>query len=452
VRSGEQEQQSGKIRLIVFVCLAGLLLCVIAASTGALAVLRELHAQEERIRRTLAARSAFTLRVSSSTQIFNEIVLQRVLAQTPEGGAGDRAEIDRLATEVSSTLQRYPAGTNIEEREELEAIQRLVARQQHVFGALASSRAAASSGTLLAVKQLAPLRYQIVESSEKFQLGTSALLEDAQKTALGKFEDLRSRLTRLLVVALGSGFLLAAATTVYIGRLERQVNRRYRELVRSRDQLQRLSARLVDAQELERRSISRELHDEVGQSLGALLVDLGRVASQLPHEQAELKGELCRMKGVTEQTVRAVRQLSLLLRPAMLDDLGLTSALEWLGREISRQGNMEVEVHNKNVSDDLPDEHTTCIYRLVQEALNNAARHANARHADVWLERTGDRITVSIRDNGHGFSPERSRGMGILGMEERLKNLGGSLMIQSEPGSGTIVTGSLPLDPDRRSA
>jgi signal transduction histidine kinase len=130
----------------------------------------------------------------------------------------------------------------------------------------------------------------------------------------------------------------------------------------------------------------------------------------------------------------------------MLDDLGLVPALEWQARETSRRGEMEVEVHAEELTGHLPDEMKVGIYRLVQEALQNAATHAHARNATVVVERRPNRVTVEIIDNGEGFEPERTRGMGILGMEERVRQLRGEFVIRSAPGKGTTVHAELPTD------
>jgi signal transduction histidine kinase len=234
----------------------------------------------------------------------------------------------------------------------------------------------------------------------------------------------------------------------YIARLDRQTRARYVELARSQHALQQLSARLVDAQETERRAISRELHDEVGQALGALLVDIGRLSTVLSSDHPEVKAQLDNVKAVAERTFQSVRNMALLLRPSMLDDLGLAAALEWQGREVSRRSEIEVSVGSEDVPEDLPDEYKICIYRLVQEALNNAVRHSGAANAKVVVERPGKSIVVRVTDDGRGFDPARSRGMGILGMEERVKRLGGTLRVESQPGKGTTVTAELPYPPE----
>jgi signal transduction histidine kinase len=202
---------------------------------------------------------------------------------------------------------------------------------------------------------------------------------------------------------------------------------------------------LVEVQEEERRSISCELHDEVGQTLGALLVDLGQLAKLVAPKDRVIQEQITHIKSVAESAVKSIRDIALLLRPPMLDDLGLIPALEWQAREVSRRSEMEVEVHSENASQELPDEIKVCIYRLVQEALNNAATHAEAKSAKVTVIPDADKISVQVADDGRGFDPERQRGMGILGMEERVRHLGGVLTIRSAPGKGATVKADLPI-------
>jgi signal transduction histidine kinase len=293
--------------------------------------------------------------------------------------------------------------------------------------------------------QVVAMRSQILDWSGQLSDWNGRRLQATDTALLSEFSRLQASLTGSLSIALGAGLLLVIASMAYILRLERQTRNRYRELAQSRHELERLSSRLVDAQEEERRSISRELHDEVGQSLGALLVDLGRLSTNLPADGDEIRERIDHMKSLAERTVGTVRDIALLLRPSMLDDLGLVAALEWQGREVSRRSQMEVAVESANVSDDLPDEYKICVYRLVQEALNNAVRHAKARNAKVRVAGGANGIDIEVRDDGQGFDPQRSRGLGILGMEERVKRLGGSLTVKSAPGQGTVLKAELPL-------
>jgi signal transduction histidine kinase len=136
--------------------------------------------------------------------------------------------------------------------------------------------------------------------------------------------------------------------------------------------------------------------------------------------------------------------MSLLLRPSMLDDLGLIPALEWQAREVSRQTCMNVTVSTDLVSD-LPDEHKTCIYRVVQEALHNCSSHSHATAVRIKVLQEPKQLTLAIQDNGRGFDVKHSRGLGLLGMEERVAHLGGKFEIHSEAGSGTVLAIQLPF-------
>lgn len=151
-----------------------------------------------------------------------------------------------------------------------------------------------------------------------------------------------------------------------------------------------------------------------------------------------------KIKVLAENSVNEVRNMALLLRPSMLDDLGLVAALEWQGREVSRRSDTEVQVDAEGVSEHLPDEHKTVIYRVVQEALNNAARHSSAKNVRVHVREDGGKIAVEVADDGKGFDPARTRGLGLLGMEERVKRLGGTFAIDSTPGSGSVIRFELP--------
>jgi len=273
-------------------------------------------------------------------------------------------------------------------------------------------------------------------------------LHDAERGTAQVFEQFRHRLLLAGTAALGVGLVLAAATVIYAGRLERSVEEKYEESVRARRELQELSKRLVNAEEHQRRAISRELHDEVGQSLSALLVDVENL-SGMSDEQGVYRDGLQHIKKLAETSVNVVRNMSLLLRPSMLDDLGLVAAVEWQAREVSRRTGLVVEAVEENVSDDLPEEHKVCMYRVVQEALNNCSKHANAKSARVAVRQIPNHLQVSIEDDGVGFDAGRVRGMGLLGMNERVTQLGGTLKIESKPGRGTRVSADLPLPNER---
>jgi signal transduction histidine kinase len=151
------------------------------------------------------------------------------------------------------------------------------------------------------------------------------------------------------------------------------------------------------------------------------------------------------VKSLVENSVRVVRNMALLLRPSMLDDLGLVPALQWQAREVSRRTSMDVSVATELATGDLSDEYKTCIYRVVQEALHNCSRHARATKVRIRVQQEAHRLSFSIQDDGQGFDVRHTKGLGLLGIEERVASLGGNCDIQSAPGSGTIVAIELPL-------
>jgi len=143
--------------------------------------------------------------------------------------------------------------------------------------------------------------------------------------------------------------------------------------------------------------------------------------------------------------VAIVRDMSLLLRPSMLDDLGLIPAVQWQAREVSRTKNIAVQVRADALPEDIPDEYKTCTYRIVQEALRNIVRHAKAKSVQIHLGQNGHNLLLTIQDDGQGFTPAREKGIGLLGMEERVKHLRGSFQLESAPGTGTLIRVELPL-------
>jgi signal transduction histidine kinase len=254
----------------------------------------------------------------------------------------------------------------------------------------------------------------------------------------------RQRVTLISVIALFLGGILAVGTIHRLWRLEREAETRFSEVEDARRELRKLSDRLVTAQEEERRKLSRELHDEIGQAMSAMLVELGRLEAAAPNGEIH-RERLSSVRRLAEETVGMVRNMALLLRPSMLDDLGLVPALRWQAREISRRAGLKVKIVADDINDEMLDAHRTCIYRVVQEALNNSVRHAQATLVRVVVRDDSGGISVSVQDDGIGFDPKQEKGMGLLGMEERVEGLGGRFCIESWPGHGTILSIRFPL-------
>lgn len=196
------------------------------------------------------------------------------------------------------------------------------------------------------------------------------------------------------------------------------------------------NARALSAQEAERRRISQELHDEVGQSLTAVLMELNRAADRI--EDPDLRADLQQAQETTRASLDDVRRLARRLRPGVLDDLGLVSALTSLATEVSTHTGLPV---HHEFQPDLPalDPQTELVfYRVAQEGLTNVARHAEATQAELSLSHTAERIVLVVEDNGRGLGLAEE-GAGVRGMRERALLIGGSLEVRSEPGRGTAV-------------
>jgi signal transduction histidine kinase len=269
-------------------------------------------------------------------------------------------------------------------------------------------------------------------------------LKETERRITEVSEQFRRRLLMVTAIAFSLGLILATGTVIYAGRLEKSVDEKYQESLQAQHEMKQLSRRLVDAEERERRAISRELHDEVGQSLSALLLDIDGL-TEVSREDGSFRQRLQNIRMLAENCVNEVRNMTLLLRPSMLDDLGLIPALEWQAREVSKRTGMFVETVEANVSDDLPDEHRTCVYRIVQEALNNCSKHAYAKHVRVVVRQEANHLRVSIEDDGKGFESSRVSGLGLVGMKERVSQLGGVLKVDSGPARGTRLQVDLPL-------
>lgn len=304
----------------------------------------------------------------------------------------------------------------------------------------------------LLAEQLTPRRDEFLRLSDELRRGNEVDLRAAIDHSASLIERLQQRLASVVVLALLLGVGLATITVIYFVRLERQASLRYEASLADRAQLEALSTRLLEIQEEERRRISRELHDEAGQALSGLLVDVANASAEVRDGQPRLQDRLASIKRSAESTLSSIRNLSLLLRPSMLDDLGLIAALRWQARETARRTGMEVEVLAGDHNLELPDEYRTTIYRVVQEALTNAARHSEAKNVSILVRSEARRLLVLIQDDGKGFDPTTTKGMGLLGMQERITHLKGQMDVESGVGQGVILRIALPPVPEGKAA
>jgi PAS domain S-box-containing protein len=204
------------------------------------------------------------------------------------------------------------------------------------------------------------------------------------------------------------------------------------------------ASRLEAAREDERRHIARELHDELGQLLTALKLDLGWLQGQL---SSPLRRQTDAMSGLLDHTIKTVRRLATELRPQILDDLGLQAGLEWLAKQSCERKGLAFELRWELADSLVNDDARSALFRICQEALNNVIRHSQATRVNIELRRDPRHLTLVVQDDGVGFPPEDSlrTGLGLLGIQERIGLLGGTCVIDSEPNAGTRLVVSAPV-------
>lgn len=443
----QSREHSKKIRRLLLISFTWLLALLIGAGVDALFSLRYLDRASQELSKRFTAHNRALGTIVVSVRVYDDQIERFLLQDQLQTPGPEATDVANKMAAVRVALLSFPVDRDPDEQRLLAAMQQQLQEEESSCAtALAwRSELRRQRAYQFIGQQLIPWRTRIFELSSQVSSLNEHKLALENLAVAARFQTLESRLIWLVALGLIAGILMSLICGWYILRLERQARQRYQALARSRLELEGLSARLVEAQEEERRSISRELHDEVGQSLGALLVEVGQLSKLVPPDDSVSQAQIAHIKSVAETAVKSIRDIALLLRPPMLDDLGLIPALEWQAREISRRSDMEVEVHSENVSEDLGDETKVTVYRLVQEALNNAATHASAKNAKVTVVQGPEKITIEVTDDGHGFNPERQRGMGILGMEERVRRLGGNLTIESAPGKGASVKAELPL-------
>src|SRR5580692_9942838 len=424
--------------LVLSIGFGGLIAFILAAGIGTLVLLERVRTDDTRIRQ------AFLGRLRALEQIRSEIYLSGTdmrdfLLSPGEGGVeATRKDIVAIEAKTRAALDVYARSVDPAEQDAFQALRSEIDEWFQVFQTAFhwTPRERERLRAAFFDEQVVPRRITMLQIADRIAEINELGLNRAEERLAASAESLRLSLYVTFGIALLGGMMLAIATTALTLRLEREVERR-------RADLQGLSARLVRAQEDERRTLARELHDEVGQSLSAIMMEAG--SAEAAPNAGEIRRRVASIASIAEKTLNVVRDLALLLRPSMLDDFGLVPALNWHAREMSKRTGLNVRISAGDIADDLPDEHTTCIYRVVQEALNNSARHASARNLRVVVKNERDRVVFSVRDDGSGFDKRFVRGLGLLGMEERVRRLGGRLHIDSEMGRGTTISAELPL-------
>lgn len=305
-----------------------------------------------------------------------------------------------------------------------------------------------SLSTLSAAEQLrefVPLRTAALDAVESFTEQAQADVHRVLSTVAEERRRTTDRIFYLLCAVFVVALAVAVVTMRYAIRYERERQRFFDETARAKRELERLSASLLEVQEEERRSLARELHDELGQILTALRMELSHSLAR--SGDAPERARLERARALAETCVSTVRNISLMLRPALLDDLGLAAALQWQLQQLRLRSGIETHFAANDSGERLSDAVRTCVFRIAQEALNNCEKYAGAANVRVTLEISAAALSLLIEDDGRGFRSEGPHdGAGLLGIRERVGHLGGVCVFDTSTGGGARIAVTLPLE------
>jgi len=428
-------------RLVLLAGFGGLLVLAGFAGFDGIQALSQIREANDRIRESFLLRTRLLERIRGDVYVSGTYVRDYLLEPEAGKAEGHRYSLGESRKDTDAALAAYRSQLTGSEQapfdglaRELEAYWRVL---EPVFQWTPQQRQ--RSGYIFLRDEVFPRRMAMLGIADQIRALNETQLNDGKARVEELFSQFQRRMAITVALTIGLGLVLAAFSTRRILGLES-------EGASARLALQNLSARLVQAQEDERRSISRELHDEVGQALSGILVELANLTPLLRPENTAATGKVDEIKREVESSIRVVRNMALLLRPSMLDDLGLVPALEWQAREVSKRSGIRVKVDAANVAEALPEEHKTCVYRIVQEALHNCVQHAGAHNVKITVDQQHASLRLAIEDDGKGFAPQKQRGMGLLGIQERVSHLGGAFSVDSTPGRGTALRVLLPLE------
>jgi signal transduction histidine kinase len=434
-------------RIVLIAAFTCLLAIVAAEGFDSLKIAKQIQVSQTQMRHEFLSRDRKLGEIRSSLYESGKVVRDYILVESDKNAAETlRGELKTIRDGMEAALKTYPGSVRSGERGPFEQLKTEVESYWLILDPIFhwDANARKNQGNWFLRHEVLPRRTTVLAMAREVSEVNQQVQQEEEGRMADLFAEFQRRVRVITAFGLGLGFVLAALTVAYSRKLEKAADERYRESLRHQDELKDLSARLVNAQEGERRAISRELHDEVGQSLSALLMDVEHVAMS-PDAGGVLRERLDRMKPLVENCVNVVRNISLLLRPSMLDDLGLVAALEWQAREVAKRSGLRLDVVEHNVSDQLPDEYRTCVYRVVQEALSNCSKHSRAKSVRITVRQELKRLLLTVEDDGSGFNAHRVRGLGLVGMSERVTRLGGTFGVESQEGRGTLLRIELPL-------
>jgi signal transduction histidine kinase len=445
-------------RHVLMAGFGGLLLLMTFAGLDGIRSLQEIQTSNDNIREDFLLRTRLLERIRGDVYVSGTYVRDYLLEPESGKAEGHRYSLRETRKDMDAALQQYRTLLTAQEAgpfqvltQQLDAYWRVL---EPVFEWTPGQRR--HDGYIFLRDEVFPRRMTMLGIADQIGAINESQLRQGRARVEAIFSKFHRRLGIAIALTIGLGLVLAAVSIRKILKLETETARHFTEMANARQELKRLSARLVAAQEDERRSISRELHDEVGQALTGVLVEMANLSTLIRAAKGvdavdavdaldALDTKAAEIKKQVEGSISVVRNMALLLRPSMLDDLGLVPALQWQAREVSKRSGVWVIVDAEQVSEELPEDHKTCVYRIVQEALHNCVQHSGARNVKIAVRQEPGQLQLVVEDDGRGFDARQERGMGLLGIQERVSYLSGILAVESAPGCGTVLRVALPL-------
>jgi signal transduction histidine kinase len=388
--------------------------------------------------------------------LIGSVLVRDAVLSLPAGGSDAIApRLDNVYQRAIDSINEYVPVlvSSRAERDRLEQVGRDInALRLTMLDVAQKARTEGSiAGQAALLQQVRPKRDLILQVTDDIRRLNRAAFGQQQEAIAALYHRTEQQMWAFLAFATIASLFIGGGAVGYAGRLESNLReRQLREASHARD-LQRLSAQVMHVQEDERRHIARELHDEVGQILTAIKMELA-VAQRTMTDAGASPQSLAAARSLADDGLASVRDLSHLLHPSLLDDLGLPAALARLIDDFSRRAETATTLTIDGLYERLPPAVEAAVYRVIQEALTNVARHAHSRTCSVRLVRTDTGLEVVIADQGRGFdvvdaAADRRSGLGLLGMKERVADLQGTLVIESAIESGTSVRIALPIPP-----
>jgi signal transduction histidine kinase len=434
---------------IVAVALGGLLLLLAASLFATKRRVQEIYTQLDSVNSSHRQVEGMLRRLRSDVHVSGIFVRDYLLDTSASAGPEYREQLSALRSQTGATLAALEKLVEGDEATRVQRLKATIADYWEVFDPLfdwTPEEKGARRLTFLR-REVLPRRDEVLRIAREIESLNDSNMQDQRAQVALREKQLRDHLNRITWGSIGLGALVALVAVMRIRVLETRSKEQHERTERAEGEMRRLSQSLVSAQEDERRRLARELHDEVGQMLTALRMELGKAERVRPSVNGAFSSSVADCKRIIDTVMESVRALSMGLRPAMLDDFGLGSALDWHGRDFSRRYGVPVFLAIEGNLDGLPEPHRTCVYRVFQEALTNCAKHARAKRVDVSVIGTDGRLRMSIRDDGVGLqsATERRAGMGLVGIEERVREIQGVVSIRSRPGAGMTLDIDIPI-------